>query len=103
LNQLKDELAKSQVKLAPLQAPVFGVETLIGEVQASRDQIIKALDEIESSRDEKLSSRVEALSKSKLEIEGRIAQLFEHFTTLNSIRRDIGVLFTTIRNTLDSD
>jgi chromosome segregation ATPase len=103
LNQFKEELAKSQVELVPLQASVSGVEALIGEVQASRDQIIKALDEIELSRDEKLGARVEALSKSKLEIEGRIAQVFEHFTTLDSIRRDIGVLFTTIRNTLKND
>ena len=101
LNQFKEELAKSQVELVPLQAPVFGIEALIGEVQASRDQIIKALDEIELGGDEKLGSRMEALSKSKLEIEGRIAQVFEHFTTLDSIRKDIGGIFTTIRNTLN--
>ena len=101
LNQFKEELAKSQVEIVPLQAPEFGIEALIGEVQASRDQIIRALDEIELSRDEELGSRMEALSKSKLEIEGRIAQVFEHFTTLDSIRKDIGGLFTTIRNTLN--
>jgi chromosome segregation ATPase len=101
LNQFKEELAKSQAELVPLQAPVFGIEALIGEVLASRDHITKTLDEIELSRDEKLGSRVEALSKSKLEIERRIAQVFEHFTTLDSMRKDIGGIFTAIRNTLN--
>jgi chromosome segregation ATPase len=101
LNQFKEELAKSQAELVPLQAPVFGIEALIGEVHASRDNITKTLDEIELSRDEKLDSRVEALSRSKHEIDGRISQVFEHFSTLDSIRKDIGGIFTTIRNTLN--
>jgi len=79
LNQFKDDLARSQTELVPLQAPVFGIEALIGEVHASRDHITRTLDEIELSRDEKLDSRVEALSRSKHEIDGRIAQVFEHF------------------------
>ena len=101
LNQFKEELARSQAELVPLQAPVFGIEALIGEVHASRDHITRTLDEIELSRDEKLASRVEALSRSKHEIDGRVAQVFEHFSTLDSIRKDIGGIFTTIRNTLN--
>ena len=101
LNQFKEDLARSQAELLPLQAPVFGIEALIGEVHASRDHITQTLDEIELSRDERLGSRVEALSKSKREIETRMAQVFDHFTTLDSIRKDIGGIFTTIRNTLN--
>jgi chromosome segregation ATPase len=101
LNQFKEELARSQAELIPLRAPVFGIEALIGEVHASRDHITRTLDEIELSRDEKLDSRVEALSRSKHEIDERIAQVFEHFSTLDSIRKDIGGIFTTIRNTLN--
>ena len=37
LNQFKEGLAKSQAELVPLQAPVFGIEALIGEVNANRD------------------------------------------------------------------
>ena len=48
-----------------------------------------------------LTRRVEALSRSKHEIDERIAQVFEHFSTLDSIRKDIGGIFTTIRNTLN--
>jgi hypothetical protein len=101
LNQYKKEMAESQAGLVPLQAPVFGIEALIREAHAIRDLLSRTLGEIELSGDQKLSSRVEALSKSKREIEDRIADAFENFTTLDALRKDIGGLFTTIRNTLN--
>ena len=101
LNQFRDEMARSQADLVPLQAPVFGIEAVFGEASANRDGLIKTLDDIESSRDEKLGSRVEALGTSKREIEERMAQIFDHFTRLDTIRKDIGGIFTTIRNTLN--
>jgi hypothetical protein len=101
LNQYKKEMAESQAGLVPLQAPVFGIEALIREAHAIRDLLSRTLGEIELSGDQKLSSRVEALSKSKREIEVRIANAFENFTTLDALRKDIGGLFTTIRNTLN--
>ena len=101
LNRFKEELAKSQADLVPLQAPVFGIEALIGEVHAIRDLVTKTLGEIESSGDNELGSRVETLSSSKREIDERIAQVFDHFAKLDSIRKDIGGIFTTIRGTLN--
>jgi len=101
LNQFRDELARSQADLVPLQAPVFGIEAVFGEASANRDDLIKTLDEIESNREEKLGSRVEALGTSKREIEERMAQIFDHFNRLDTIRKDIGGIFTTIRNTLN--
>jgi DNA repair exonuclease SbcCD ATPase subunit len=101
LTRFKEELAKSQADLIPLQAPVFGIEALIGEAHAARDLLVRTIEEIESSGDTALGSRVEALSRSKREIEGRLAQIFENFTTLDAVRKDIGGLFTTIRNTLN--
>jgi chromosome segregation ATPase len=101
LNQFKEALAKSQTELAPLQAPVFGIEALIGEVNTNRDLLIKTLAEIEFKGDEKLSSRVEALSNNKLEIDARIARVFENFQKLDSMRKDIGEIFTSIRGTLN--
>jgi chromosome segregation ATPase len=101
LNQYKKEMAESQAGLVPLQAPVFGIEALIREAHAIRDLLSRTLGEIELSGDAKLSSRVEALSKSKREIEDRIADAFENFTTLDALRKDISGLFTTIRNTLN--
>jgi chromosome segregation ATPase len=101
LNQFKEALAKSQAELAPLQAPVFGIEALIEEVNTNRDLLIKTLGEIEFKGDEKLSSRVEALSNNKLEIDARIARVFENFQKLDSMRKDIGEIFTSIRGTLN--
>jgi DNA repair exonuclease SbcCD ATPase subunit len=101
LNQFKEELAKSQAELVPLQVPVFGIEALIGEVDARRDILTKTLGEIEVNGDEKLSSRVEALSKNKLEIDERIARIFENFQKLDSMRKDVGEIFTSIRSTLN--
>jgi hypothetical protein len=101
LNQFKEALAKSQTELAPLQAPVFGIEALIGEVNANRDLLIKTLGEIEFKGDEMLSSRVEALANNKLDIDARIARVFENFQKLDSMRKDIGEIFTSIRGTLN--
>jgi chromosome segregation ATPase len=101
LNHVKEELAKSQAELVPLQAPVFGIEALIGEVNTSRDILVKTLGEIEFKGDEALSSRVEAISKNKLAIDERIAQVFENFQKLDSMRKNIGEIFTSIRSTLN--
>jgi chromosome segregation ATPase len=101
LKQFKEEMAKSQAELAPLQAPVFGIEALIADVNKAREILIRTLGEIESKGDEMLSSRVEALSKNKREIDEKIAQVFEHFQKLDSMRKDIGEIFTTIRGTLN--
>ena len=101
LNQFKEELAKSQADLVPLQAPALGIEALIGEVNTYRDILIKTLGEIEFKGDEKLDSRVEALSTSKLEIDERIAHVFENFQKLDSMRKNIGEIFTSIRSTLN--
>ena len=101
LGQFKEDLAKSQAELVPLQAPVFGIEALIEEVHQGRDRITKLLDEIEAGRHERLDARVAAIANNKREIDGRMAQIFEHFTKLNSIRKDIGGIFATIRNTLN--
>jgi chromosome segregation ATPase len=101
LNQFKEEITKSQAELAPLQAPVFGIEALIDEVNKAREILIKTLGEIEFKGDEKLGSRVETLSKSKREIDERIARVFENFQKLDSMRKDIGEIFTSIRSNLN--
>ena len=101
LNQCKEELAKSQAALMPLQAPVFGIEALIDDVNGARDILLKTLDEIEFKGDETLTSRVETLSANKLELDERIAQVFGNFQKLDSMRKNIGEIFTSIRNTLN--
>ena len=101
LNQFREELARSQADLVPLQAPASGIEALISEVNTYRDTLIKTLGEIEFKGDEKLDSRVAALSNGKLEIDTRIAHVFEDFQKLDSMRKNIGEIFTSIRSTLN--
>ena len=100
LNRFKEELTKAQADLVPLQAPEFGIESLIGEVHTIREIVLKTLTEIESNGDNSLGSRLEQLSTSKREIDDRLAQVFEHFGKLDSIRKDIGGIFMAIRSAL---
>ena len=101
LTHFREGLVKSQAELGPLQSPVFGIEALIREVNENRDILIKTLGEIEFKGEEKLEARVEALSKNKVEIDERLAHVFENFQKLNSMRKDIGEIFTSIRGTLN--
>ena len=100
LNRFNEELTKAQAALVPLQAPEFGIESLIGEVHGIREVVLKTLSEIEQNGDNGLEARLEALSGSKREIDERVAQVFEHFARLDSIRKDIGGIFMSIRSAL---
>ena len=101
LTQFKEELAKSQAGLVPLQGPVYGVEALIGEVNAGHEILSKTLSEIEVKGDERLTSRVEAIAVNKTELDERVAKVFEDFQKLDSMRKNIGEVFTNIRSTLN--
>ncbi|MCS3724980.1 hypothetical protein [Bradyrhizobium betae] len=101
LNAFKVELSKSQADLVPLKAPVFGIEALIAEVGATRDLLARTVGEIEASGDVTLTSRVEALTKSKREVEDRLTRIFDNFNALDALRKDIGGIFSTIRNSLN--
>ncbi|MFH1346017.1 MAG: hypothetical protein ABIL01_33160 [Pseudomonadota bacterium] len=101
LTHFKEEVVKSQAELVPLQSPAFGVEALIREVNENRDILLKTLGEIEFKGEEKLEARVEALAKNKAAIDARLAQVFENFQKLDSMRKDIGEIFTSIRGTLN--
>ena len=101
LTHFKEEVVKSQAELVPLQSPVFGIEALIREVNENRDILIKTLGEIEFKGEEKLEARVEALTRNKAAIDQRLAQVFENFQKLDSMRKDIGEIFTSIRGTLN--
>ncbi|MBR1126940.1 hypothetical protein [Bradyrhizobium iriomotense] len=101
LNTFKTELSKSQADLVPLKAPVFGIEAMIAEVSTTRDLLAKTVGEIEANAGVTLASRVDALTKSKREVEDRLARVFENFNTLDALRKDIGGIFATIRNSLN--
>ncbi|QPF89515.1 hypothetical protein [Bradyrhizobium commune] len=101
LNAFKAELSKSQADTVPLKAPVFGIEALIAEVSTTRDLLAKTVGEIEANGGVTLASRVDTLTKSKREVEDRLARIFENFNALDSLRKDIGGIFSTIRNSLN--
>lgn len=101
LSQFREELAKSQTGLLPLQAPVYGIEALIGEVNAGHEILSKTLGEIEQKGDERLTSRVDAIATHKVEIDERVSKVFEDFQKLDSMRKNIGEVFTSIRGTLN--
>jgi len=101
LNAFKTELSKSQADLVPLKAPVFGIEALIAEVGTTRDLLAKTVGEIEANGDVTLASRVDALARSKREVEDRLARIFDNFNALDALRKDIGGIFSTIRNSLN--
>lgn len=101
LNAFKAELSKSQADLVPLKAPVFGIEALIAEVGTTRDLLVQTVSEIEASGDVTLASRVDALARSKREVEDRLARIFDNFNALDALRKDIGGIFSTIRNSLN--
>ncbi|MBR1177541.1 hypothetical protein JQ617_26540 [Bradyrhizobium sp. KB893862 SZCCT0404] len=101
LNAFKTELSKSQADLVPLKAPVFGIEAMIAEVSTTRDLLARTVGEIEANGDVTLISRVDALTTSKREVEDRLARVFENFNALDALRKDIGGIFATIRNSLN--
>ena len=101
LNAFKAELSKSQADLVPLKAPVFGIEALIAEVGNTHDLLAKTVGEIEANGDVTLASRVDALTRSKREVEDRLVRIFDNFNALDALRKDIGGIFSTIRNSLN--
>lgn len=101
LNAFKTELSKSQADLVPLKAPVFGIEALIADVSTTRDLLARTVGEIEANGDVTLTSRVDALTRSKREVEDRLARIFDNFNALDALRKDIGGIFSTIRNSLN--
>ena len=101
LNAFKAELSKSQADLVPLKAPVFGIEAMIAEVVSTRDLLARTVGEIEANGDVTLASRVDALTRSKREVEDRLARIFDNFNALDALRKDIGGIFATIRNSLN--
>ncbi len=88
LHRYKEELTSSQAELGPLQASQAGIKTLLAEVHAHREQLVKSIEELETSDGEKVSSRVEALDSGKRDAEQRMMRLEGSHAMLDTIRRD---------------
>jgi hypothetical protein len=70
------------------------VEPVFGELKDRLRQLDRWLSDLET---DDLNSRVEALTANKIEIDERIARIFEDFQKLDSMRKNIGEMFTNIR------
>lgn len=101
LNRFRRDLANSQSQLVPMQAPGEGINAAIVELDSRCAQLVAALDELETSGGEQLAARVEAFADSKRMTEQRIAQVFEHFERLDSIRNEIVRTFANLNAALN--
>jgi chromosome segregation ATPase len=94
LERIKTEIARLQGRIAPLESPDTGIKRAIQEVTGFRDRLADALDRLEQDGDRKVSQRVQELADKTREFEQRVASLCDHFVTLDTVRTDIGILFT---------
>lgn len=94
LNGLKQEFGKMQLEVAPLQSPDQGVGTLKAQVQNLIGRMNDALLQLESDADKSLVARIEDIKGSKADVERRIEQMHECFKQLETVRGDVGRLFS---------
>ncbi len=94
LDRIKTEITGLQGRIAPLESSETGIKPVIQGVCGLRDQLAVALERLEQDGDRTVSQRVQELGDQTREFEKRVAALCEHFVTLESVRTEIGVLFT---------
>src|ERR1700722_66574 len=72
LTRLKEAVATSQSELVRLQAPESGVKALLGEVQISRDHLVKAIETLEKTGEgDMITARVALLDSGRKDAEPR--------------------------------
>jgi chromosome segregation ATPase len=101
LNRFRQELDEYQRGLAPLQSASSGIEAAIADLHVRRDRLHQSLLQLEVHDEEKLPSRVEAIYRDKVSTEQRIAEAVEHFSRLDSLRKDVDGLFAKLRFTIE--
>ncbi len=94
LEGIKTEITRLQGRIAPLESSDTGIKRAVQDVSGLRDRLGDALDRLEQDGDRKVSQRVQELADKTREFEQRVANLCDHFVTLETVRTDIGVLFT---------
>lgn len=99
--QLRDRMQQLQSDAAPLRSTESGIKALVNEVSALQKNVDATLLSLEKDDSGTIGERLDRLTKSKNEIEQRIAALSDCFGSLESIRRDIGEHFQRLNVTLD--
>jgi predicted nucleic acid-binding Zn-ribbon protein len=100
LKQVKEHADLLQTEISPLKHADTGIKALFGEVLTLRNQLDAALSALEREENEAISDRVERLSKSKQEIERRLAALTDCFGSLEALRGDISGHFEKMNTAL---
>jgi predicted nucleic acid-binding Zn-ribbon protein len=100
LTQIKERAERLQIEIDPLKHGETGIKALFGEVTALRNKLDTALIALEREENETISDRVERLSKSKQEIDRRLAALNDCLGSLESLRGDISGHFEKLNTTL---
>ena len=100
--QLKAKLGELQSRLVPLEAKDGGIADLIAQVRDIRDRLIAKIEHIEADENGDLAARVNTFVEAKQELEKRVSNVTEHFSTLATIRSDIAGLFDKLSNAADT-
>ncbi|MGV3635124.1 MAG: hypothetical protein ACO1NY_12315 [Pseudorhodoplanes sp.] len=98
---VREGLRKLQSDAAPLRDSDTGIKALVEQVGALQKEVDTALLSLEKDDSGTIGERLDRLSKSKTELEQRIAALAESFGSLEAIRRDIGEHFQRLNAALD--
>ncbi len=100
--QLRDRMQQLQTETAPLRNTDTGIKTLFGEVAVQQKNLDTMLLSLEKDENEAIGERIERLSKTRSEIEQRIAALTECFGSLEAMRREVGSHFESLNTKLGS-
>jgi chromosome segregation ATPase len=100
--QLRDRMQQLQSDTAPLRSTEAGIKPLVGEVVVLQKNLDTTLLSLEKDDNEAVGERIERLTKTKGEIEQRIAALTECFNSLEAMRGDIGSHFEKLNATIGS-
>ena len=103
LEKFKAEIGTLQARVAPLEAPVGGIRTLLRDIGRVGDRLAADLDRMEKDGDKTLSERVSQLSEAKREFEERVSRLTDQVAQLELIRSDIGGLLGRLSGALDAN
>lgn len=99
--QVRDRMQQLQGDIAPLRSSDAGIKALYNEVLTLQKSVDAALLSLEKDENETITERYDRLSKSKSELEQRIAALTDCFGSLETIRRDVGEHFQRLNAALD--
>lgn len=99
--QVRDGLRQLQNDMTPLRNQEKGIKALVEQVATLQKDVDAALLSLEKDESGTIGERLDRLTKSKSDLEQRIAALTDSFGSLEAIRRDIGEHFQRLNTALN--